>query len=509
MGTVTVTDNDLPVISIAADADPVEEGDTVSFTLSRTALANEQVEVTVDFTATGNLLSGTASAVAAVRGEFPDRNRVHGRRSRMSITSNRTVPSPPPFARLTGYRVGDPAIGDRRGRRPCRSISPWRRFGVSEDGGGRTVTVTATLASGARTEATVVALTVSGNGDAGAVDFTPVTPFTLTIPPNTTSGQATFTLTPENDNVDETDETVTVNGAVAALPELVVNAATLTLTDDDVPSDAIALTVNPADVSEGVGAPGATVTVTAMMNRGARAEATEVEVSVAGNTATAGTDFAAVGSFTLTIPANATSGEASFTLTPTDDDIAEGAETITVSGEEVVDAGQTPTPVALPVSPATLTLTDNDTASTAIALSLAPMEVAEGAGPTEVTVTAAMNAGARTTDSEVTVTVGDGSAVADTDFTAVGSFTLTIPANATSGEAMFTLTPTDDGIAEGAETIAVSGAEVVDAGQTPTPTPLPVSGATLTLTDNDTASTAIALSVNRTQFAESDAADRR
>ena len=377
---------------------------------------------------------------------------------------------------------------------------------VSEDGGGRTVTVTATLASGARTEATAVALTVSGSGDPGAVDFAPVTPFTLTISANQTSGQATFRLTPENDSVDETDETVTVSGAVAALPALVVNDATLTLADDDVPSDAIALTVNPAAVSEGVGALGATVTVTATMNRGARAEATEIEVSVAGNTATAGTDFAAVNSFTLTIPADATSGQASFTLTPADDDIAEGDETIAVSGEEVVDAGQTPTPVALPVSGATLTLIDNDTASDAIALSLAPMEVAEGAGATEVTVTAMLNAGARTTETEVAVTVAGGSAVAGADFTAVNSFTLTIPANAVSGRESFTLTPTDDGIAEGAETIAVSGAEVVDAGQTPTPVALPVSGATLTLTDNDTVSTAIALSVSRTQFAESDAA---
>ena len=70
MGTVTVTDNDLPVISIAADTDPVEEGDTASFTLSRTELANEQVEVTVDFTATGNLLSDAASAVAAFAENF-------------------------------------------------------------------------------------------------------------------------------------------------------------------------------------------------------------------------------------------------------------------------------------------------------------------------------------------------------------------------------------------------------------------------------------------------------
>ena len=107
-GTVTVTDNDLPVISIAADADPVEEGETVSFTLSRTALANEQVEVTVDFTATGNLLSGAASAVA----QF-------AQNARTASVSVATVEDDITEAdgsltatlrALTGYRVGDPAI---------------------------------------------------------------------------------------------------------------------------------------------------------------------------------------------------------------------------------------------------------------------------------------------------------------------------------------------------------------------------------------------------------------
>ena len=136
-----------------------------------------------------------------------------------------------------------------------------------------------------------------------------------------------------------------VSGAVSAGPTLPVSSATLTLTDDDEASDAITLSLDRTEIGEAAGA--ATVTVIATMNKGARAEATELTVSVTGETATAGTDFAAVNSFTLTIPADTARGQATFTLSPTDDGIAEGAETITVSGEEVVDAAQMQ--MALPV----------------------------------------------------------------------------------------------------------------------------------------------------------------
>ena len=297
------------------------------------------------------------------------------------------------------------------------ALSPVR---VSEDGGGATVTVTAMLTSGARTVATVVDLTVSGSGVAGAVDFTPVTPFTLTIPPNAASGQATFTLTPLDDEVDETDETVTVSGAVAALPSLVVNAATLTLTDDDAASESIALSLDRTEVAENAG--DTTVTVTATLNASARTAETEVALTVSGSGAADAVDFTPVQPFTLTIPPNAVSGQAMFTLTPMDDVVDEVNETVTVSG--AVAAAPT-----LAVHAASLTLTDDDDASDAIALSLSPAEVGEGAGAATVTVTATMNAGARTEPTELTVAVTGDTALAGTDFVGVSSFTLTVPAN--------------------------------------------------------------------------------
>ena len=75
-------------------------------------------------------------------------------------------------------------------------------------------------------------------------------------------------------------------------------------------------------------------------------------MSVTGDTATAGADFAAVAPVTLTIAAGQTTGTASFTLTPVDDAVDEADETLAVSG--VTAAPE------LPVTPATLTLGDDD-----------------------------------------------------------------------------------------------------------------------------------------------------
>ena len=79
---------------------------------------------------------------------------------------------------------------------------------VSEGDGATPVRVTATLDGGARTEATTVTVTVTGSGNADAVDFADVQDFTITIAPGDASGSGTFTLTPEDDNVDETEETL-------------------------------------------------------------------------------------------------------------------------------------------------------------------------------------------------------------------------------------------------------------------------------------------------------------
>ena len=132
--------------------------------------------------------------------------------------------------------------------------------------------------------------------------------------------------------------------------------AELTLEDDDEASTSVELSVSPASASEDGGAQ--QIEVTAALDGAARTEATSVTVSVgaAGDSAASGTDYQAVADFVLTIAPEALSGEATFTLTPEDDGIAEGDEAITVSGSAS----------GLSVEPAELTLEDDDEASTSV-----------------------------------------------------------------------------------------------------------------------------------------------
>ena len=320
-----------------------------------------------------------------------------------------------------------------------------------------------------------------GDGATEGTDYAAVPDLTLTIPAGETTGTATFTLTPTDDALAEGGETLTVSGAATGLA---VTGARMTITDDDAASTGVTLSVAPTSVAEDAGAQ--TVTVTATLDAGALTADRAVTVSVGdpGDAAIEGTDYAAVPDLTLTIPAGETTGTATFTLTPTDDALAEGDETLTVSGAAT---GLTATGV-------TMTITDDDTASTGITLNVDPSSVAEDAGETTVTVTAALDASPFPGPTVVTVSVGDpgDGATEGTDYATVPDLTLTIPAGETTGTATFTLAPTDDGLAEGDETLTVSGAA----------TGLTVTGVMVTITDDDTASTGITLNLDPSSVAE-------
>ena len=347
---------------------------------------------------------------------------------------------------------------------------------LSENDGDTEVTVTATLDIAARTTATTVTVAVEGSGAPDAVDFADVQDFTITIPPGETSGKATFTVTPEDDLADELDETLSAEG----MSDLPVTGTSVSLVDDDERSTYILLSADPARVSEGADA--ATVAVTATLDAGARTVETTVAVTVTGSGSNDAVDYAPVSDFEIVIGAGDTSGTGTFELEPEDDAVAESNETLTVSGTSVLD-----------VRSATVTVVDDDAESTGIDLSAFPSQVAEGAGPTEVKVTASLNRAARQAATTVTVAVtGSGQARA-VDFQAVPDFAITIPANAPSGTGTFTLVPLDDAIAELDETLDVSGTS-----------DLPVARTDVTLADDDEASTSIVLTAVPSRLSEND-----
>ena len=328
-------------------------------------------------------------------------------------------------------------------------------------------------------------MSVAGSGTATAVDFAAVTAFDIEIAAGAASGTGTFTLTPTDDAVDETDETITVSGASGSLT---VKSATISLTDDDGAPTAITLTVDDAAVGEGDGA--TTITVKATVDGTTRfAEARTVRVSVAGSGTATTVDFAAVSAFDIEIAAGAASGTETFTLMPTDDAEDETDETITVGG----------TSSGLRVNSATISLADDDRAPTAITLTVDDASVGEGDGATTITVEAAVDGTTRFADARmVRVSVaGSGTATA-VDFAAVSAFDIRIAAGAASGSETFTLTPTDDAVDETDETITVSGASGS----------LTVKSATVSLTDDDGAPTAITLTVDDDAVGEGDGATR-
>ena len=316
---------------------------------------------------------------------------------------------------------------------------------VAETGGTSTATVSTGTGSTFPTVQTI-ALELSGTATEDS-DFE-IDAKRLTLPAGTGTDTSSVTTTVRglDDAIDDDAETI----VLSAMRDGVAFAnRTLTITDDDARSTRVDLAVNPARVRED--AASATVRVTASLNAGARAEDTEVSVTVGsgGDSAVEGTDYQAVGTLTLTIDAGATETEATFTLRPTNDDTTEGGELITVDGSVS----------GLAVRAATLTLNDDDVDSTEVALTLDPDEVGEAAGIRAVRITGTLNGSARATNTLVAVTVGAASdtAAEGTDYTDVGELELSIPANRTGGSVTFTLRPTNDATAEGEETISVSG----------------------------------------------------
>ena len=472
--TLTLTDDDTaPAVNLSLSPSSVSEGAsgtsvtvTAAFSNTNTYAADQTVTVTVG--GTGTATSGTDYAAVSSFDVTVTKGQTSGTATFTLTPTQDTLVEGNETIGVAGTATGLTVNGatltltDDDGAPAVNlSLNP---SSVGEGASGTTVTVTAAFSNSSTYAAdTTVSVSVGGSGTAtSGTDYAAVTGFDVTITKGKTSGTATFTLTPTQDTLVEGNETIGVAGSATGLT---VNAATLTLTDDD-SAPAVNLSLNPSSVSEGASATSVTVTA-AFSNTNTYTADKTVTVAVGGSgTATSGTDYAAVTDFDVTITKGKTSGTATFTLTPTQDTLVEGNETIGVAGSAT----------GLTVNAATLTLTDDD-AAPAVNLSLNPSSVGEGASGTQVTVTAAFsNTNTYTADKTVTVSVGgSGTATSGTDYAAVTNFDVTITKGQTSGTATFTLTPTQDTLVEGNETVGVAGSA----------TGLTVNGATLTLTDDD------------------------
>ena len=352
---------------------------------------------------------------------------------------------------------------------------------VSEGDGATTVTVTAATRGGKTFPYTWNLLgTVEGSGTASAVDFTTnVSVFPINIPLGSSGGTGTFTLTPKDDNVDETDETITIGGNTS----IVTQNTTITLTDNDATPSGIALTVSPTTVEEDDGA--TTITLTGRVSGSTLyGVAQKLPIQVSGSGSSNAVDFASVEDFELVVRAARSFNSTTFVLTPVNDQISEVDETITISSTSSVVSN----------SP-TITLTDDDGGgSIDLALSTNPRTVSEGAGVTTITVWASTRNGIAVSSSQsITVTVAGSGTVSAVDFAAVSPFTIDIAAGSASGSTTFSLTPTDDVVDETDETITISSSSA-----------LVSQNATITVTDNDAAPAGVTLTVSPMTVGEGD-----
>ena len=366
------------------------------------------------------------------------------------------------------------------------SVSP---TGVDEDAGPTDLTVTVELDGTTQfpvdTPVSVGMVNrpnVSNNATLG-VDYTSTTA-NVEIPAGQSSATTTVTLTPVDDSYSEGDEIARLNARSPVFTDAAGRA--VWIRDNDMEPVEVGLDAVPGTVIESASTQQLTVTAT-LMGQSSREIDTVVTVELADNTATVGEDFETA-TATLTIPAGEVSAVTTVTLTLLDDNIAEGAETLSVAGT---------VPGSIIVTPAEVTIVDDDAEPNAIGISVMAPPLNEGGATTTLPVRATLLGGStRGVDTEVTLSVEDLTATVNDDYTAAwDSPVLTISAGDLSAIANLTLAPVDNTLHEEDEQLAVRGANT-DPG-------LPVNGVRLTIEDDDPVPEKIILTLDRSSVPES------
>ena len=312
---------------------------------------------------------------------------------------------------------------------------------VDEDASGSVaVKVVATLVGDStRTVDTTVqlgSLTDDGNGPAYVSSGLPTS---VTIAAGQSKGEATgLMINPTDNSISDGDRTITLaQHASNTLSGFAVNAATMTIADDEIPVITVSLSITSAAESAGNQA----VTVSATRPAGSKAALDVVIEPQSASTAVRNTDWTTTSSSaTISFAANNTSSNtATFNIDPSQDLLVEGDETIVLGAATVT--GHT-------VAPATFTITDDDDEPNRVFLSFA--DVGEGAGTTTSTVTARLGNSDTNKDQNiqllhnvvVRLTQSGGTATSGTDYAALGTLpTITISAGQNSGTASLSPSP--------------------------------------------------------------------
>ncbi|TWU35778.1 Calx-beta domain protein [Novipirellula aureliae] len=327
---------------------------------------------------------------------------------------------------------------------------------ASESDGSISVSV---MLSAASDTEVVVPLSYSGTADDGT-DYSSSGASQITIPAGDTSASVSLSIS-DDDEVEPAETIIVSMGTPSGADLGTTSEQTITITDNDVTATpTVQFTADAQNASESDGSINVSVMLSAASN-------TEVVVPLSySGTADDGTDYSSSGASQITIPAGDTS--ASVSLSITDDDEVEPAETIIVSmgTPSGADLGTT--------SEQTITITDDDaTATPTVQFASATQNASESDGSISVSVTLSA-----ASDTEVVVPLSySGTADDGTDYSSSGASQITIPVGDTSAGVSLSITDDDD--VEPAETIIVSMGTPsgVNLGST--------SEQTITINDND------------------------
>ncbi len=340
---------------------------------------------------------------------------------------------------------------------PQISIGDATVGGEGADGSTIAVTLTVVLDIESSVIVEVDYATVDNSATAGDGDYV-TTSGSVSFNPGVTS--QTISVTVNGDDIDEIDETffVVLSNGINAL--ILDGSATVTITDDDTVSLAIASATSHTE-DAGTVANGVRVTMTGISSRPVSVDFDSID-----GTAIAGTDYVGV-SGTLTWPAGTTGDQVS-PLTISDDNVDEVTETFTIVLSGATSGASIGTPVG------TVSIVDNDTTD----LVVNDVTFGESAGVVAGVSVELVGESDRTIS--VSFIVSSGTASSSSDFVPVTS-SLTWIAGET-GVKTAPVTITHDTIDEVDET-----AVVTISGQSPASTTMSRSSGTLTITDDDTA----------------------
>lgn len=390
---------------------------------------------------------------------------------------------------------------------------------LSEAGGAQTVTLALATSDGAGGAATLgpgitLSVDISEGASGTAVrgsDFSLVAGGTVTFANGAgNNALATGSVTILNDALVEGNETfrLTIGNprSTNTFVPVLGNTTTVVTIDDD---DTARITLAPnMMLNEAGGAQTLAVLLTTVSGAGGVAtlapsvSLAAAVVDIGGGSATIGADYASSTNRTVSFPAGSGNNTtATVSLALLNDALIEGPETIRFQLQNLASNfdGQ----ASLDSATTTITIADNDVATVAIE---AAKEFSEAgtAGSIAVTLVTSDGAGGPATlaaglaiAAEV-VDASSGTATSGQDYTAFPLTAISFPTGATSGASVaVTVTPRNDSLVEGPETIRLRLRTVGNSSATPVR--LGNAEAVITLVDNDTATVRLALAPSLTE----------